>query len=33
MLEGRGFRQTFAHHALVWQVAGLERQVVARGLD
>src|SRR5512146_672683 len=25
VLEGRGFRQTFAHHALVWQAAGLER--------
>jgi hypothetical protein len=29
ILEERGFRQTFAHHAPVWQVAGLERQVVA----
>ena len=29
ILEARGFRQTFAHHAPVWQVAGLERQVVA----
>jgi magnesium-protoporphyrin O-methyltransferase len=24
-LEGRGLRPTFARHALVWQVAGLER--------
>ena len=24
-LRERGFRRTFAHHALVWQVAGLER--------
>ncbi|MGH3085041.1 MAG: class I SAM-dependent methyltransferase [Gaiellaceae bacterium] len=24
-LGERGFRRTFAHHALVWQVAGLER--------
>ena len=29
VLGERGFRQTFAHHALVWQVAGLERRVVA----
>jgi 2-polyprenyl-3-methyl-5-hydroxy-6-metoxy-1,4-benzoquinol methylase len=29
ILEEKGFRQTFAHHAPVWQVAGLERQVVA----
>jgi magnesium-protoporphyrin O-methyltransferase len=25
VLEHRGLRPTFAHHALVWQVAGLER--------
>ena len=25
VLERRGFRHTFAHHALVWQAAGLER--------
>jgi protein-L-isoaspartate O-methyltransferase len=25
VLERRGFRRTFAHHALVWQAAGLER--------
>jgi magnesium-protoporphyrin O-methyltransferase len=25
VLEKRGLRPTFAHHALVWQVAGLER--------
>lgn len=25
VLGERGFRRTFAHHALVWQVAGLER--------
>jgi magnesium-protoporphyrin O-methyltransferase len=25
LLGERGLRQTFAHHALVWQVAGLER--------
>jgi 2-polyprenyl-3-methyl-5-hydroxy-6-metoxy-1,4-benzoquinol methylase len=24
VLEGRGLRRTFAHHTLVWQVAGLE---------
>jgi 2-polyprenyl-3-methyl-5-hydroxy-6-metoxy-1,4-benzoquinol methylase len=29
ILEERGFHQTFAQHALVWQVAGLERQVAA----
>ena len=27
ILSERGFHQTFAHHALVWQVAGLERQL------
>jgi 2-polyprenyl-3-methyl-5-hydroxy-6-metoxy-1,4-benzoquinol methylase len=26
-LRERGFRRTFAHHALVWQLAGLERQL------
>lgn len=25
VLRERGFRRTFAHHALIWQVAGLER--------
>ena len=25
VLEQRGLRPTFAHHALVWQIAGLER--------
>ena len=25
VLEERGFRRTYAHHPLVWQVAGLER--------
>lgn len=25
VLGGQGFRRTFAHHGLVWQVAGLER--------
>jgi hypothetical protein len=25
LLGERGLRRTFAHHALVWQVAGLER--------
>jgi hypothetical protein len=25
ILRERGFRRSFAHHALVWQVAGLER--------
>ena len=26
LLEERGLRRTFAHHPLVWQIAGLERQ-------
>jgi magnesium-protoporphyrin O-methyltransferase len=26
ILGERGFRRTFAHHSLVWQVAGLERE-------
>jgi magnesium-protoporphyrin O-methyltransferase len=25
LLDERGLRRTFAHHAVVWQVAGLER--------
>jgi len=25
LLDERGLRRTFAHHTLVWQVAGLER--------
>jgi len=27
VLEGRGFRRTFAHRAFVWQAAGLERSL------
>jgi hypothetical protein len=25
VLERRGFRRSYEHHALVWQIAGLER--------